>query len=76
MRRPLWCAAFLLALDSELGNVSAAAAKIGKSRSRIYERRLIDARFAHEMDATLTAIELRLAQVVASEPPLPRFRRA
>jgi hypothetical protein len=76
MRRPLWCAAFIVALDAELGNVSAAAAKVGKSRSLIYERRLVDPHFAREMDAAITEVEARLVRVIGSEPPLPRLARS
>jgi len=68
VRKPVWCSAFLIALDTELGNVKRAAEMIGRSRAQVYRRRRIDPQFAEMMDTVFARVQARLERLVSRRP--------
>lgn len=64
MKRPIWCAAFLVAYEEQGANVTRAAELVGKTRTVVYQRRLIDHRFREDMEAIRSRLESRLVDSV------------
>lgn len=64
MRKPIWHRAFLVALEQHDGNVTLAASRVGRHRSRVYEARQIHKDFATEWDAVIAKLGANLCQHV------------
>lgn len=58
MRRPLWCRAFLVLLETETnGEIALAAQRAGVNRSTVYYRCRMDATFKRDLLAVYDRLE-------------------
>jgi DNA-binding phage protein len=67
MRRPVWCKAFLVAVESVefVGNISKCAEAAGVNRNNVYYRMKADPAFAADVARALASCEAKLIDAVA-----------
>lgn len=74
MRRPLWCRAFLVLLETETnGEIKRAAERAGVSRTSVYYRMGVDAAFFRDVEEVYRKLEQRHLErcLSVSQPTLP-----
>lgn len=67
MKRPIWCAAFLVAIaePENMGSVTLCAERVGRTRAVVYLRRKVDPQFARDMDAALERCSSALVRLAS-----------
>lgn len=73
MRRPIWCKAFLILLETETrGEVKRAAHLAGVSHQNVYYRRRVDPAFDRDVRAVYDRLESRHVEISLGRIPEAR----
>lgn len=69
MRRPVWCRAFLVLLETETnGSIPKAAHRVGIYPAQVYRRRKVDASFDRDVEAVYARLEARYVETCTGRP--------